>query len=328
MKDGPVRLVVVGAGDFGLRHLTAARALAELEVVGVAERDDTRRAEVAAATGLPVTATLAELLDAVEPEAVLVATPPAAHLADLRLGLERGLHVLVEKPVVTNASALDELRELPQDARARVVPAHISRFLPDVAALREAVAGHAVRSVRAVRVVPRERLDLHGEVHPALSAMVHDLDLVRALVPADLVEVTSTHQWIEPHRPHPQVVAAHLRFDDGALASVENLWTLPHSRQYIDARLEVVTDVLTAHLVLPAGLRLIRADGDAVPATELEGWVHGVPTGALATQLRHFAGLVRGRHAPVVTLEDAIWSVDVALRIAAQAPSRKAAHGV
>lgn len=320
MNDAPVRLVVVGAGDFGRRHLAAASAMAEFDVVGVAELDETRRAAVAASTGLPVAARLDALLDDIRAEAVLVATPPAAHVDDLRVALARGLHVLVEKPVVTTAGALEELRGLPAEVRARVVPAHISRFLPDFAALQEAVAGAHVHAVRAVRVVPRERLDMHGEIHPALSAMVHDLDLVRALVPADLDEIISTQRWTDPDRPHPQIVAAHLRFADGTVASVENLWTLPHARQYIDARLEVVTDAVTARMSLPAGgLCISDPGGDRVPTTDLEGWVHGVPTGALANQLRHFAGLVRGRYRPVVTLDDAIWSIDVALRIADQA---------
>lgn len=319
MTEKPVRIAIVGAGDFGRRHLAAARALPELDVVGVAERDDARREAVSASTGLPVDADLGRLLDSVEAEAVLIATPPAAHLADLRRALARDLHVLVEKPVVASADELQELRALPKEARARVVPGHISRFVPDHAALVEAVAGTRVRAIRAARSVPRERLDLHGEEHPALSAMVHDLDLIRGLVSADLVEVTSSQEWTERDRTHPQLVAAHLRFADGTLASVENMWTFPHSRQYIDATFEVITDVFTARVAMPAGgLRIIAADGDTVPATELEGWVHGVPTGALATQLRHFAAYVRGRQPAVVTLDDAIWSVDVALRIAAQ----------
>jgi predicted dehydrogenase len=152
--------------------------------------------------------------------------------------------------------------------------------------------------------------------------MVHDLDLVRAVVPGDLVDVTSVQSWTDPDRPYPQVVMAHLRFADGTLASVENHWTLPHARQYIDARLEVVTRSWTAHLRVPGGaLRIVEQDGDVLPDTELDAAVAGLPVGALATQLRHFAQCVaQGRPSDVVDLEDAFWSVEVAARITAQQP--------
>jgi predicted dehydrogenase len=171
-------------------------------------------------------------------------------------------------------------------------------------------------------VVPAERLDLHGSEHPALVAMVHDLDLVRAFVTAELRDVTSVQRWTDDSRPHPQIVLAHLTFADGTVASVENYWTLPHSRQYIDARLEVTTDRSIGHVTVPAsGLRVVHSGGEDLPDIELEATVAGLPVGALATQLRHFAACVRAGHrSPVVNVDDALWAVRVAARIAAQVP--------
>jgi predicted dehydrogenase len=234
---------------------------------------------------------------------------------------------MVEKPVVSAPDEAAELERLVRThPRAVVMPAHVSRFIPAVATLRQRLAGNRVLAVRAIRVVPAERLDLHGAEHPALVAMVHDLDLVRAFVAADLEEVTSVQRWTSPDRPHPQIVMAHLRFADGTVASVENHWSLPHARQYIDARMEVTTEHETAHLSLPSNaLRIVTADGDVVPDTDLEALVAGVPVGALATQLRHFAQCITtGQPSSVVTVQDATWSVRVAATIAAQTPSRAA----
>ncbi|MDR5699551.1 Gfo/Idh/MocA family protein [Agromyces aerolatus] len=320
MSTDRVRVVMVGAGDFGMRHIATAAALPELEVVAVADRDAARAAAAAARTGATAHASLAEALAGVAVDAVVIATPPAAHAADLRLAVDRGLPALVEKPVVTTAAELEELDTLDEAQKALVFPAHVSRFLPTFVAMREHVAGRRIRMIRAVRIVPAERVALHGDAHPALSAMVHDLDLIRALVPERLVHVQSEQAWTDDSRPFPQSVIAHLRFADGTIASVDNSWSLPHTRRYIDARMEVLADGLSASLALPGGgLRLDTVDGDFVPDVELEASAYGLPVGALATQLRHFAASVAGR--PVeraVTLDEALWSVRTALTIVEQ----------
>jgi predicted dehydrogenase len=318
-----VRIGVVGVGDFGRRHAAVAAALPECELVAVADRDQARARSVAARYGVAAFSCGDDLLAHRDVDAVVVATPQHCHLADVRAAVSAGVAALVEKPVVTAGEEAAELRRLAASINVPVVPAHVSRYLPAVALLRARVERDPAQVVRAIRVVPVERLSLHGGEHPALVAMVHDLDLVRSLVPADLVDVSSVHAWTERDRPHPQIVMAHLRFADGSVASVENHWTLPHARQYIDARLEVTTRRWTSHLQVPAGaLRIVEAGGDLLPDTDLDVTVAGMPVGALATQLRHFTRCVGERRpSEVVDLEDALWSVEVAARIAAQRPA-------
>jgi predicted dehydrogenase len=315
-----IRVGVVGVGDWGGRHAAIAAALPEFEFVAVADQNAQRAEAVASQYGVEAFADANALLSGCDVDAIVIATPPAGHLRDICSALGSGVHALVEKPVVVDRYEAERLRTLAASASTVLMPAHVSRFMPSFAALRQAVAGQRVIAVRAVRRVPMARLDLHGGEHPALVAMVHDLDLVRAFVPAALESVESVQRWVDDSRPYPQIVMAHLRFADGVVASVENHWTLPHERQYIDAHLEVSTDRTIAHLEVPGtALRLTTADGDFLPDTQLEAWVAGIPVGALATQMRHFASCIRsGRPSQVVTVDEALWSVDVAARIAAQ----------
>jgi predicted dehydrogenase len=312
-----VRVGVVGVGDFGLRHAHTAARLPDLEVCGVADLDAARAAAVASRVGCRAYQSLEDLLAAERPDGIIVATPEAHHLPALQVSLDAGAHVLVEKPVALSGRDALLARDLAAASGLVVLPGHVSRFLPEVAALRELVAGRGLRAVHAARGVPRERLDLHGRIHPAFMAMVHDLDLLRSIQPAELVSVTAEQRWTEPGRPHPQLLWATLGFDDGCVAVVENAWTLPHARRYVDARLQVTTDELVAEVRLPAeGLRVVRADGDHVPDVQLDAWVGDLPVGAIATQLRHFAGCVRaGTPSPVVSMDDAVWSVATAERI-------------
>lgn len=321
MVDKALRVAVVGTGDFGQRHVSTIASLPEFDLAAVVDRDSSRAGQVAAAHGVPAFESFGQLLDELQVDAAVIATPPAAHFADLRIAVERGIPVLVEKPVVADASDLQNLESLSDRQRSLVLPAHISRYLPSFAALRQRLHGEQVRAIRAVRYVPAERIAMHGESHPSLSAMVHDFDLIRALVSSDLVKVSSEQSWIDSSRPHPQAVFVHLAFADGTIASVDNLWTMPHSRQYIDARLEVSSDNVYASLSLPGGeVTFSTPEGDFAPAVELEGSVFGVPVGALATQLRYFAMHAAGTATEkAVTLDDALWSVRLALTVQEQA---------
>ncbi|MFC4224238.1 Gfo/Idh/MocA family protein [Lysinibacter cavernae] len=319
-----VRVIVVGAGDFGARHVRAVSLLPEFELVGVADRDRSRAEACAEAFGGRPFGGLDEALDAVAADAVIIATPPGAHVGDLLLATSRGLPCLTEKPIVATSGDVAAVEVLPDEQRALVFPAHVSRFLPGFARLVEELGASPVRYLRALRRVPRERLDLHGEVHPAMSAMIHDIDLVRALIPAQLRSVTSSQVWSDDRRPFPQTVSAQLLFEGGALAVIDTSWTMPHARQYIDARLEVATDDTFATVSLPGGGLVVEGvDGDTVPDIELEGEAYGIPVGALATELRQFAAVVSGRADRfAVTCDDALWSIRVALEIAGQQPSR------
>jgi predicted dehydrogenase len=321
MASTSIRVAVVGAGDFGKRHIAVLAALPEFDLVAVADRNEASAGDAAQLHGARPFSSLAEVLAWGGIDAIVLATPPAAHIADLLLALDRGLPVLVEKPVVTSEEDVAGLEGLPAQLKRLVLPGHISRYLPSFCALRERMRGETVRAIRAVRYVPRERLAMHGESHPALSAMVHDFDLIRALVPSELDHVSSVQSWIDRALPHPQAVFVHLRFADGTMASVDNLWTLPHARKYIDARLEVSSDETLAVLSLPGGeVSLATSAGEYAPAVELEGSVYGVPSGALANQLRYFAAHVRGTAVDTaVTLEDALWSVRLALQVQRQA---------
>ena len=101
MSDQPLRVVVVGAGNMGRRWIAIAEESPAFELVGVVDifTDGAR----AAADGVgrrdvPVAASLEEILEQVETDAVANVTIPAAHFDVTRAALARGLHVVSEKP--------------------------------------------------------------------------------------------------------------------------------------------------------------------------------------------------------------------------------------
>lgn len=115
-ERGPVRLGVIGAGSFvSRRHLPDAVKNPDVEVAAICRRDAaalTRMADHFQVSHDRAFTDWQRMLGDVELDAVLVATPNALHFQHARAALERGLHVLVEKPLATRHSEAQELVRL------------------------------------------------------------------------------------------------------------------------------------------------------------------------------------------------------------------------
>jgi predicted dehydrogenase len=109
----PVRLGVIGAGAFACRrHLPDAINNPGVCVAAICRRDPEARAKIAAHFCVPPEAAYGDwqqMLDEVELDAVLIATPNAQHYEQARAALERGLHVLIEKPMNVRSTEAHEL---------------------------------------------------------------------------------------------------------------------------------------------------------------------------------------------------------------------------
>jgi predicted dehydrogenase len=99
----PVRIGVIGVGALGHHHARILRDVPDATMVGFHDVNRDRAAKVASELGIQPFASLDQLLDAVDAVTVVVPTP--AHFAVASKALERGKHVLVEKPI---AATLDE----------------------------------------------------------------------------------------------------------------------------------------------------------------------------------------------------------------------------
>ncbi|HKO96199.1 MAG TPA: Gfo/Idh/MocA family oxidoreductase [Pyrinomonadaceae bacterium] len=116
LTQRPVRVLLVGAGRVGLVHALTLSKLKGVVLCGVV--DPNRKA-----TGLmqgmglsfPVFATLDEALIQTKPDATVIATPPATHLALARTCLERQVAVMIEKPLAVDGKQLADYKALAQE---------------------------------------------------------------------------------------------------------------------------------------------------------------------------------------------------------------------
>ncbi len=138
---------VIGTGSIGTRHLRVLRDLLGAEVSAIPVRA-IRGAELQAG-GFEVHSNLEEAV-AGGAQAVVVATDTSRHVTDLRLALELGCSVLVEKPLAASTSGLPEIARLVARCHSHVYVACDLRF--DLSLLQFRQRLHEIETVHAVRI--------------------------------------------------------------------------------------------------------------------------------------------------------------------------------
>ncbi len=212
MPSGATRVAVVGVGHLGRIH---ARILAEnplAELACVVDSDPERAASVAGEHGCRGFSDLGELPE--DLEAAVVAVPTVLHAEVAVPLLERGVAVLVEKPLAASTREGESILAAAQRGKALLMVGHVERFQPGVRKVRE--LGMRARFVECHRLAPFgfRSLDV-GVVH---DLMIHDLDLVLDLVGSEVEAIDAAGGAILTQRE--DVASARLIFANGARANV------------------------------------------------------------------------------------------------------------
>jgi predicted dehydrogenase len=216
-ENGPLKAAVIGAGVFGHHHATKYKAFAQagkgVELFAVADPNPDMRAKAKAHHGCQVVADWRELLGKVD--LVSICSPAVTHAEIVRSFLKAGAHVLVEKPIATNREEAAELVALSRQENRVLSVGHQERFVFARTGLLD--LPQAPLEISCWRQGPwTGRGD---DVSVVLDLMIHDLDLVHALVPGEVTEVRA--EGLIEYGPHADEVFALLRFDSGAIAKLE-----------------------------------------------------------------------------------------------------------
>jgi predicted dehydrogenase len=221
-ENGPLKAAVIGAGVFGHHHATKYKALGqitkaqpskEVELFAIADPNADMRAKAKAHYGCSVVADWRELLGKVD--LVSICSPAVTHAEMVRGFLNAGAHVLVEKPIATTMEEAQELVELSRQTGKILTVGHQERFVFARTGLLD--LQETPLEITCWRQGPwTGRGD---DVSVVLDLMIHDLDLVHALVPGEVTEVRA--EGLIEYGPHADEVFALLRFAGGAIAKLE-----------------------------------------------------------------------------------------------------------
>jgi predicted dehydrogenase len=178
-----LRIGVIGVGHLGKEHARILSGLPNVALVGVADVNTAQAATIAQCCGTKAYADFIPLLDIVD--AVVIAVPTRHHHAVASAVLRRGIPALVEKPLASRSAEAEDLLTLSRRHNALLQVGHIERFNPAFEALRgcpltpkyvfcERLGGYTGRST---------------DVGVVLDLMIHDIDLLLALVPSQVAHV-------------------------------------------------------------------------------------------------------------------------------------------
>ncbi|TVR72809.1 MAG: gfo/Idh/MocA family oxidoreductase [Sphaerobacteraceae bacterium] len=232
-----IRAVVFGAGRRGNAH---SAAVADLEsrgqVIGIADLDESRARTVAGSVAphAKVSTDALSLLNEVEPDLVYITTPPAAHLEQTLAALERGAHVVLEKPIVLNVHEADIIGEAADKAGKIVHVCHQLRYLPGVHELIEILKGQrvALSHIWLYRMAP----DIPGNWNRnwggghVVEWGIHYLDLCRYLMGTDATEVHARYADVvlqgQPNWDNWDAYAMNLQWANGAIGGYASTYAL------------------------------------------------------------------------------------------------------
>jgi predicted dehydrogenase len=148
LKD--LRLLVVGCGSIGKRHMRNLRLLGARQILAFDVRAD-RRAEVKALLNVEI----AESFDdawARNPEVIVIAAATAAHMPLALEAAKRGIHLFIEKPLASTWDGVDRLVELVHQKQLVSLVACNLRFHPGIVTVKRLLNENVVGRIIAARV--------------------------------------------------------------------------------------------------------------------------------------------------------------------------------
>lgn len=206
-----LRVGIAGAGHFGRYHALKAAASERVRLVGIHDPDIERAKTVGWEAGAPDMA-FEPLLAGID--ALIVAAPAEAHHGLAAAALRAGRHVLVEKPIASTLAQADNLAALAKARRLVLQVGHLERFSAAFRAL-EGRSGPPLY-IEATRIAPFKARGT--DVSVILDLMIHDLDLVLALIDSPIESVDAIGAAVAS--AHEDIANARLRFVNGAVATI------------------------------------------------------------------------------------------------------------
>ncbi len=206
-----LKIGLIGAGHFGRFHALKLAAAARAQFVGIADPDAERAQAVAWEAGTqPVS--VKTLLAAAD--AVIIAAPAEFHYELAAQALRAKKHVLVEKPIAATLEQATELAALAREAGVVLQVGHLERFSAAHGAVTKRMGKPLY--IEAVRIAPFKPRGT--DVSVILDLMIHDLDLILALIDAPIDHVDAVGASVAS--AHEDIANARIRFANGAVATI------------------------------------------------------------------------------------------------------------
>ena len=226
-----VRVGVVGCGWFGRAHARVYRTLPGVELVAVADVNRELAESVASWYGVKCYASVREMLEKEELDAVSVVVTPQRLAEVTREVISSGTHALVEKPVATSLEDLSDLIRLAESKRVIVMPGFIELFNPGYRILKDLIRDGRLGDIYVIsgkRIGRSPKRDVKWEIGVSLDLAVHEV-----YVQLDLLSEEPSSVWAFNRSVLGQgvedVSVYIMEYPSGVVGVIEANWLTPIS---------------------------------------------------------------------------------------------------
>jgi predicted dehydrogenase len=303
----PLRTAVIGVGYLGRFHAQKYAQLPESELVAVVDANAEVAKRVAAELGVEACTDSSQVLDRVD--AVSIAVPTPLHFALGKAALEKGVHVLMEKPIT---STLEEARTLVSLARQRglvLQVGHLERFNPAIVAAVERLS--TPRFIESHRLAPFKQRGT--DVSVILDLMIHDIDLIQELVREPIESIDAVGASV--FSGEIDIVNARIHFSGGCVANT----TASRISLKQERKIRIFQDDAYLSIDMQQKILTVIRKKDQAPvespaqvSIEEESFDQG---DALLAEIQSFLKAIREGTEPVVTGEDGLRALETAMQI-------------
>jgi len=295
-----IKVVVVGVGSLGSRHARIYSELPGVELVGVLDTDRERTEEIATQYDCQAFLTLEEIPSSVE--AISIVVPTDRHYEVAGGLMNRGYHLLIEKPITDDVSHARELLKLAEKSNLLLQVGHVERFNPGILEIEKIVK--EPRFIECHRNAPFQPRGT--EVGVVLDLMIHDLDIILYLVSSPVASLEAVGATILSK--HEDIANARIKFKSGCIANITTSRVSPAKMRKIrifqdDAYISLDYMAQTAQIYRKEAGRIII---DELP----------IPRGEpLKLELESFVEAVRLGGKPQVPAEGSLAALEVAVAV-------------
>jgi predicted dehydrogenase len=206
------KIGVVGLGHLGYHHTKHFSKISGAKLVGVYDINRQKCVEVASKFETKPFESLEDMLN--EVEAVSIVTPTKNHNETAKICIEHGKHVFIEKPIAETVKEANELIAMAEKRKSIIQVGHIERL--NSALLPLANFDINPKFIEVQRLAPY--MSRGTDVPVVLDLMIHDIDLVLAIVRSPVKQIHAS--GVSIMTDSVDIANARMRFDNGAVASI------------------------------------------------------------------------------------------------------------
>jgi myo-inositol 2-dehydrogenase/D-chiro-inositol 1-dehydrogenase len=298
-----IGLAIVGAGRVGLIRGELAARHPQVDWIGIAEKNPDRARLVANQIGADfVTADFRELIKRPEVTAVVVSTDEHLHVDPVLACVERGLPMMIEKPLATDLAESESVLAAIEKAGVDAVVGYTQRFRRRWLVAKEKVRTGALGDVtmvtsrafmnRLVAIDNYQRSDNPAEISPMVISGTHALDIVmwmmEAKTPAE-VYARSVDKALGPEWKGIDGTGFVITFSDGSLYHGMISWALPvvwpgavYSLEVGIVGVEGVLTIDDTHRDMVLAVNQAQGEGYAPDQTRRVDFLTSYPVGDMA----------------------------------------------